>query len=130
MSKKIRKTNEEEIKKQLNNIDIELKDGVFIFAGPMTINEFSNSIKKSANEIITFYFKKGIMYNINHVLSEEEIAELCLEYSYDFQKKKNIDASNFMDTVKIVDEKSELISRAPIITIYGSCWSWKNNFDR
>ncbi len=114
-----RKTNEGQIKDQLKSVNTELKDGVFVFTGPMTIQEFALTINKPATEIITYYFKQGKMHNINHTLDEEAIAELAMEYGFDFQKEEIVDASNFMDQVKIVDKDSELISRAPIITIMG-----------
>jgi len=85
----------------------------------MTIQEFSSSINKPATEIITYYFKQGKMHNINHTLDEEAIAELAIEFGFDFKKEDVVDASNFMDQVEIKDKKSELISRAPIITVMG-----------
>ncbi|MBN3535033.1 translation initiation factor IF-2 [Mycoplasma procyoni] len=114
-----RKSNLEEIKSQLVSVKTELKDGVFIFTGPMTIAEFTQKINKSANEVITAFFKKGKMYTLNHSLSEEEIAELCLEYGFDFQKETEINASNFMEEIQISDQESEMETRAPIITIMG-----------
>ncbi|WGI36379.1 translation initiation factor IF-2 [Mesomycoplasma lagogenitalium] len=120
MAKKInRKSNLEEIKSQLVSVKTELKDGIFIFTGPMTIAEFTEKIKKPANEVVAMFFKKGKMYNLNHSLSEEEIAELCLEYGFDFQKETEINASNFMDEIEIFDEEKEMQLRAPIITIMG-----------
>lgn len=114
-----RKLNQGQIQKQLKNVSTELKDGVFVFTGPMAIVDFADAIKKPANEIITHYFMKGQMYNINHVLNEEEIAELCFKYGYDFQKENQIDAQNFMDHVEIKDDESDLVERAPIITVMG-----------
>ncbi|MGZ9413191.1 translation initiation factor IF-2 [Mycoplasma sp. Z386] len=120
MAKKhIRKSNTEEIKSQLVSVKTELKDGIFIFTGAMTIAEFTKKINKPANEIITNLFKKGKMYTLNHTLSEDEIAELCIEYGFDFQKEVEINASNFMDEVEISDHESELENRVPIITIMG-----------
>ncbi|MBR2849295.1 MAG: translation initiation factor IF-2 N-terminal domain-containing protein, partial [Mycoplasmataceae bacterium] len=72
---KKRLSNDEEIKNQLTDVKVELKDGVFIFTGPMSVNEFAKMIKKPANEILTNFFKKGILHNLNSILSEEEIAE-------------------------------------------------------
>ncbi|WKX02537.1 translation initiation factor IF-2 [Candidatus Mycoplasma mahonii] len=114
-----RKLNKQDIDKQLKSVDTELKDGVFTFSGQMTIGEFSNKINISSTEIITKYFKEGKMFNINHTLGEEEIAELCLDYGFDFQKEHQIDASNFMDEVKIQDHDDDLINRSPIVTIMG-----------
>lgn len=116
---KQRKSNVEEIKSQLVSVKTELKDGVFIFTGPMTISEFTTKIKKPANEVVSYFFKKGKMYTLNNTLNEEEIAELCIEYGFDFQREVEINASNFMDQIEINDNEEEMESRVPIITIMG-----------
>lgn len=117
--KEKRKSNINEIKSQLNNVKVEVQSGVFTFTGAMLISEFAQKINKPATEIITHFFKQGKMYNLNHIINEEEIAEICLEYGLDFQKEKEINASNFMDEVSIVDSEAELQTRPPIITIMG-----------
>lgn len=114
-----RKSNIHDIKKQMKTVNTEIKDGVFIFTGPMTIGEFAESIKKQPKEIITKFFMKGEMYNINHTLDEEKIAQLCLDYDLDFQKEEQVDATNFMDVVEIKDDEKALKTRPPIITIMG-----------
>lgn len=121
MSKKNKKRvfNDEEIKTQLVDVKIELKDGVFIFTGPMSINEFAKRINKPANEILTNFFKKGVLYNLNSVLTEEEIAEICFDYGFDFKKEIEMNESNFMDYFEIKDDEKDLEPRPPIITIMG-----------
>lgn len=121
MSKKNKKRvfNDEEIKTQLVDVKIELKDGVFIFTGPMSINEFAKRINKPANEILTIFFKKGVLYNLNSVLTEEEIAEICFDYGFDFKKEIEMNESNFMDYFEIKDDEKDLEPRPPIITIMG-----------
>ncbi|MCK5807179.1 MAG: translation initiation factor IF-2 [Mycoplasmataceae bacterium] len=114
-----RKNNKQAIQDQLKNVATELKDGVFIFTGPLPINDFADAIKKPANEIITHFFMEGKMFNINYVLDEDQIAELCLKYGYDFQKEDQVDAQNLMDSFELVDDEKDLTTRAPIITIMG-----------
>ena len=114
-----RRTNDLQIKNQLTNVKTELKDGVFIFTGPMTVNEFSNNVKIKPNEILINLFQKGKLYNLNSTLSEEEIAEICFEYEYDFQKEEESNETNFMDHLKVDDPSEELEKRPPIITIMG-----------
>ena len=112
-------SNDDEIKNQLVDIKVELKDGVFIFTGPMSVNEFAKRINKSTNEILTNLFKKGIMYTLNSILSEEEIAEICFEYGFDLQKEIELNESNCMDHFEINDDQKDLVPRPPIITIMG-----------
>ncbi|MDK2819605.1 MAG: translation initiation factor IF-2 [Mycoplasmataceae bacterium] len=114
-----RKTNDLQIKQQLTTVKTELKDGVFIFTGPMSVNDFSNNIKIKPNELLVNLFKKGKLYNLNSTLSEEEIAEICFEYEYDFQKEEELNETNFMDRLEVDDSKEELEKRPPIITIMG-----------
>lgn len=114
-----RMSNDINIKEQLTDIKTELKDGVFIFTGPLSISDFSNSIKKPANEIIMHFFKKGKLYNLNSILSEEEISETCFDFDFDFQKEIELNESNFIDNLEINDDEEHMESRPPIITIMG-----------
>lgn len=120
MSKKqTRISNVSEIKEQLQNTKTELKDGVFVFTGKMSITDFAKVTKISANDIIKKFFLKGKMYNLNQILDEEEIAELCIENGFDFQKETNVDGTNFLDEVMFKDQEADLEKRYPIITVMG-----------
>ncbi|EFF41181.1 translation initiation factor IF-2 [Mycoplasmopsis alligatoris] len=120
MAKKTNRiSNVDDVKNQLSNFKTELKDGVFTFTGKMSIVDFAAKTKLNANEIIKKFFIKGKMYNLNHVLDEEEIAELCLENNFEFNKETNVDASNFLDEVLFEDKEKDLVKRAPIITVMG-----------
>lgn len=117
--KNYRISNVQEIKEQLQTTKTEVKNGVFIFTSKMTIADFSKSTNISANDIIKKFFLLGKMYNVNHILSEEEIAELCIENGLDFQKETNVDGSNFLDEVNFEDKPEDLITRNPIIAVMG-----------
>lgn len=119
MSKNKRISNDNEIKTQLIDVKVELKDGVFIFTGPMSIADFAQRINKPVNEILTNLFRKGVMHTLNSTLSEEEIAEICFDYGFDFKKEIEMNESNFMDHFEIVDDEKDLEPRPPIITIMG-----------
>lgn len=120
MEKKLNRiSNVEEVKKQMSAVKTELKDGVFIFTGKMSISDFAEKTKINTNDIIKRFFLKGKVYNLNYVLDEEEIAELCLEYGFDFNKETSVDAGNFLDEVEFKDKEKDLQKRAPIITVMG-----------
>ncbi|QKT05541.1 translation initiation factor IF-2 [Mycoplasma sp. OR1901] len=120
MAKKTHRiSNVHDIKQQLQTTKTEIKDGKFIFTGKMSISDFSEATKINSNDIIKKFFMAGKMYNLNHILDEEEIAELCLENNLDFQKETNIDGSNFLDEVNFEDKEEDLINRSPIIAVMG-----------
>ncbi|AWX42900.1 translation initiation factor if-2 [Metamycoplasma cloacale] len=116
---KKRISNVDVIKQQLSAGETKLDDGIFIFHGPLTVSEFAEKIKKTPAMILTHYFKKGVVKTINTSLSEEEIAELCLEYNLDFKKSENVNAQNLFDNLEIIDNPNDLVKRAPIVTIMG-----------
>ncbi|TCG11907.1 translation initiation factor IF-2 [Mycoplasma marinum] len=114
-----RQTNIKDVKSQMKEVKTELKDGVFIYTGPMTIAEFANKIQQPANEIIKHFFMQGKMYNLNMTLDEEQIGELCMEYEYDFQQKTEVNASNFMEEMEVEEDSKNLQDKPPIVTIMG-----------
>lgn len=119
MPKKNRLSNVEDVKNQLFEVKTEVKDGVFVFTNKMSIVDFASKIKQNANEIVKKFFLKGKMYPINHILEEEEIAELCFDFGLDFKKETNVDASNFLNTVEFIDDEKSLTLRPPIVTVMG-----------
>ena len=114
-----RQSNVGNIKKHLAIAETKLVNGVFVFHGPLTISDFSKKINVNAASILTIFFKKGVMKNINSLLNEEEIAELCLEFNLDFKKEDVVDAQNILDKLEIIDDPNDLVSRPPIVTIMG-----------
>ena len=114
-----RQSNVGNIKKHLAATETKLVNGVFVFHGPLTISDFSKKINVNAASILTIFFKKGVMKNINSSLNEEEIAELCLEFNLDFKKEDVVDAQNILDKLEIIDDPNDLVSRPPIVTIMG-----------
>ena len=123
MAKKTKKTidNRQSInlKKEMKKIDVGVKDGIFIFTSPLSIEELSKKLNKSISFIITYFFKQGKMFNVNTILNEEQIGELCLELGFDFKVEKEINEENILDNISFDDPESELSERAPIVTIMG-----------
>jgi translation initiation factor IF-2 len=108
-----------DIKSQFKKVDTGIKNGVFIFSSPLTVEQFANKISKPTSEILKYFFLKGKMLTLNNLLSEEEIGELCLEYNLDFEKKVEINETNVLANIKIDDDIKLLKPRAPIVTIMG-----------
>ena len=107
------------LKSQFKKVEFGVKNGVFIFSKPLTVEQISQQLKKSTSDILKYFFMKGKMKNINTLLDEEEIGELCLEYNFDFEKRQQIDETNVLQNLKIVDDESSLQKRPAIVTVMG-----------
>jgi translation initiation factor IF-2 len=108
-----------DIKSQFQKVDTGVKNGVFIFSSPLTVEQFAQKVDKSASEILKYFFLKGRMLTLNTLLTEEEIGELCLEYNYDFEKRIEVDETNVLSNIKIADDPKNLKPRPPVVTIMG-----------
>lgn len=108
-----------DLKSQLKEIQVGIKNGVFIYVEPLTIDEFSKKLNRPATELIKYLFLKGIVCNINTLLTEEQMGEICLELEYDFKKEIQINEDNLLDRIVIDDAEDDLVKRPPIITIMG-----------
>ncbi|MDE7433821.1 MAG: translation initiation factor IF-2 N-terminal domain-containing protein [Mycoplasmoidaceae bacterium] len=122
MKKNFKKTDTRQnidLRSQFKRVDTGIKNGVFIFSSPLTVDDFSKKINKTASEILKYFFLKGKMLNLNSILTEDQIGELCLEFNYDFQKQVSIDETNILENLNIKDDPSKLLPRPPIVTIMG-----------
>ncbi|MCV3728310.1 translation initiation factor IF-2 [Ureaplasma miroungigenitalium] len=108
-----------DIKKQIKHVDVGVFNGTFVFTSPLTIQELAPKINIPTNDIILHYFKKGVVYNLNSLLDETAIGELCLEYGLDFKIEKNVSVENVLDNINFDDDEKDLKKRPPIVTIMG-----------
>lgn len=108
-----------DINKQIKTVDVGVKNGVFIFTSPLSVEELAKKLGKPAGEIIKFFFLKGEIISLNSVLNEEQIGEICLEYGYDFQIEKEVSAENVLDNIIFDDNPHDLHLRPAIVTIMG-----------
>ncbi|MDQ7982690.1 MAG: translation initiation factor IF-2 [Spiroplasma sp.] len=113
--------------KQVKNISQQLKQqtahvdekGIFIFQEPLTIAQLANALHVSIVDIIKYFMKQGKMYNQNQLLNEELMAEVCLEFGFDFKKTKSVTYENILETIEFDDKPENLVSRPPVVTIMG-----------
>ena len=62
MAKKNKNDTRETIKieDQIKTVNVGVQDGVFVFTSPLSVSELAPKLKKNTNEIIKFFFMKGI----------------------------------------------------------------------
>ena len=116
MSKKRKSIN---IKKHLKEFNAKVEDGIFVFVKPLKLSEFCQKINISTNDVIKKAFLSGKMWTVNTYLNEEEIGELCIQNNYDFKIEKEVTFDNFLDTIDLTKESTNLKKRPPIITVMG-----------
>ena len=109
-----------EINTLLKKVEVGVnKDNVFVFTSPLTVTEFAKKINKPASEIIRYFLLKGQIITINTLLSEDQIAELCVNFNLDFDKQDEITEENILNNIKLDDKNLILESRPPVVTVMG-----------
>ena len=93
--------------------------GVFKYTGDVTVGELAKQLNLNSSDIIKYLFmNKKAMVTINQTLSDDLIAEVCINYGYDFQKEDIISKENFED-IKIDDAEEDLEERPSVVVIMG-----------
>ena len=101
-----------------DKVRTKVNGGVFTYTGAISVGELSKSLNIPVGDIIKFLFLQGKMITINTILDDELIGTVCLEFGYDFEKKKIVAAENF-EEVEINDDPSKLKPRPAVVTIMG-----------
>ena len=93
--------------------------GVFKYTGEVTVAELAKQLNLNSSDIIKYLFmNKKAMVTINQTLSDELIAEVCINYGYDFEKEKAVAKENFEEIV-IEDDEKDLKERPPVVVVMG-----------
>mgnify|MGYP000565459125 CR=1 FL=1 len=105
--------------KKSNTPQNKVKGGVFKYTGDVTVGELAKQLELNSSDIIKFLFMtKKAMVTINQTLSDDLIAEVCINYGFDFQKEEIVNKENFED-LKIVDDEKDLVERPPVVVVMG-----------
>jgi len=98
------------------------EDGVKLikFHGEITLGNFAEKLGVNASELIKKLFLKGQMLTINSTIDLELAEELAEDYDAIIEEEE-IEEMAFGDkfNLEIEDKESDLVTRAPIITIMG-----------
>lgn len=120
-NKKQNQQHTKKLKQQLKEVPATgLIEGVFVYTGPITIANFAKEIGKTIPEILRYFFNQGLMLNQNRVLSEEQIAELAIEYGFDFRRENALTKENIFEQLEnTTDNPADLKRRPPVVTVMG-----------
>ncbi len=95
-----------------------VEGGKYVYHGKVTVEELAEALDIKATEILKQLFLQGKMFNINSVLDDEIIGEVCLNNGFDFDKEEIVEPEDF-EHLQIQDNPEDLIERAPVVTIMG-----------
>lgn len=96
-----------------------IQDGVFVYEGDITVDELARKLGLNPAEIVKSFFLKGKILNINSVLDDELIAEICIEHDVDFQKKEVADPTDFTKDTTQDEDPANLSERSPVVVVMG-----------
>lgn len=102
--------NEAPVIKDVKVTEIEYSEGI-------TVAALANKLNKNASDLIKVLFMLGKMVTINSPLDQENVELICLEYDVTCKKIEQLDDDSLLDDKN--DLESDLINRAPIVTIMG-----------
>lgn len=92
-------------------------DGVFIYSSSLTLDQLCKQLNISSTETIKNFLMQGKMISLNSVLSDELIAEICLDNGFDFKKEES--TVDDFTKASVFDKNSDHDERPPVVTIMG-----------
>lgn len=113
LQKKEMYKNKEKLQSNKNN-----NSDFVLYKENMTIGELANNLNINSSEIIKKLFNLGVMATINQPISFENAEILVLEYGKELKREETQDVTDF-ENYEVVDSESDLVNRAPVVTIMG-----------
>ncbi|MFA6830136.1 MAG: translation initiation factor IF-2, partial [Bacilli bacterium] len=95
----------------------EVQDGVFVYSGPMTLDQLCKRLGISASETIKNFLMQGKMISLNTTLNDDLIAEICLNNELYFRKEEG--TSDDFTNCSIFNSAADIDPRPAVVTIMG-----------
>lgn len=95
-----------------------IENGVFIYSGSITLDQLCKSLQIQPSEVIKSFMMKGQLISLNTTLSEDLVAEVCIENGFDFKKEQNANVDDYT-TLNIFNKEKDKDPRPCIVTIMG-----------
>ena len=96
----------------------QVQNGVFVYNGTLTLDQLCKKTGISPTDTIKSFLMQGKLVSLNTVLSDELIAEVCIENGLDFKKEAGGAVDDYTK-VAIFDKDVDTDSRPPVVTIMG-----------
>jgi translation initiation factor IF-2 len=96
----------------------EVENGVFVYSGPMTLDQLCKRLGISASDTIKAFLMEGKMISLNTTLNDDLIAEICINNNLDFKKDENATSDDFT-RIPIFNKDSDIDPRPAVVTIMG-----------
>ncbi len=93
-------------------------DSIVLYKEGMTVQELADSLSVPGVELVKKLITLGMMISLPQSIDFDTAEIVCTEYNKTLKKEETQDISNF-ENYEIVDEKKDLVTRPPVITIMG-----------
>ncbi|WP_434414719.1 translation initiation factor IF-2 [symbiont of Argiope bruennichi] len=90
----------------------------FYYSGNISLHDFAKETNISGKDIILYFFYKKQVVNLNTILDEDKLKDLCENFKIKFLKK-DLDKDAFSEYFSLTNENSKLKKRPPVVTIMG-----------
>jgi translation initiation factor IF-2 len=105
--------------KQINSEET-LIDGTLVYSSDtIPLQKLANIINKPTVEILKFFFYNKKFLNINSILNEKDINDICKYFAIKTEKINKDDKYKKNDSTNIHTDKNKFPIRVPIVTVVG-----------
>lgn len=93
-------------------------ENVVLYSDDMTVGKLANLLNVPSTELVKKLFLLGIMATVNNNITFETAELLVVDYNKELKREETADVTNF-EEYEIIDNESDLVKRAPVVTIMG-----------